>query len=155
MKIYNYDAITKEYKNWSIAEESPLEPGVFLFPANSTIKPPIETNDNEACIFESDNWTIVPDFRGLKYWTIDKEEVEIKDVNVVAPHDSYALYEDIPLTPEEIKEEKAYEAKLYLLNTDWIVTKISELQLEGVDVEPLKVKYAAELAERKLMREVV
>jgi len=52
-------------------------------------------------------------------------------------------------------QEKASEAKAYLSSTDWIVTKISELQLEGVDVEPLKVKYAAELAERKLMREVV
>jgi len=51
--------------------------------------------------------------------------------------------------------QKVSEAKAYLASTDWIVTKIAELQLEGVDVEPLKVKYAAELAERKLMREVV
>ena len=52
-------------------------------------------------------------------------------------------------------KQKASEAKSYLSSTDWIVTKIAELQLEGVDVEPLKVKYATELAERKLMREVV
>ena len=51
--------------------------------------------------------------------------------------------------------QKVSEAKAYLASTDWIVTKIAELQLEGVDVEPLKVKYATELAERKLMREVV
>ena len=47
------------------------------------------------------------------------------------------------------------EALIYLASTDWIITKITELQLEGVDVEPLKVKYADELAKRKLMREVV
>jgi len=51
--------------------------------------------------------------------------------------------------------QKVSEAKAYLASTDWIVTKIAELQLEGVDVEPLKGKYATELAERKLMREVV
>ena len=56
---------------------------------------------------------------------------------------------------EQAKLEKVSEAKAYLASTDWIVTKIAELQLEGVDVEPLKTKYADELAERKLMREVV
>ncbi len=52
-------------------------------------------------------------------------------------------------------QEKASEAKSYLASTDWIVTKIAELQLEGGDVEALKVKYTNELAERKVMREVV
>ena len=56
---------------------------------------------------------------------------------------------------EQENQKKIAEAKAYLASTDWIVTKIAELQLEGVDVEPLKVKYADELAERKLMREVV
>jgi len=65
-----------------------------------------------------------------------------------------------PILPQYVfvdyeAQEKASVAKAYLESTDWIVTKIAELQLEGVDVEPLKVKYADALAERKLMREVV
>ena len=51
--------------------------------------------------------------------------------------------------------QKVSEAKSYLASTDWIVTKIAEIQLEGGDVEPLKTKYEVELAERKVMREVV
>jgi hypothetical protein len=56
---------------------------------------------------------------------------------------------------DQKKANDITEAKQYLAESDWIVTKIAELQLEGVDVEPLKAKYADELAERKLMREVV
>ena len=62
-------------------------------------------------------------------------------------------------TDEEIAEQKAEQAKAeaqqYLNSTDWIVTKIAEIQLEGGDVEALKVKYTTELAERKLMRELI
>ena len=44
------------------------------------------------------------------------------------------------------------DAEQYLANTDWIVTKIAEIQLDGGDVEALKVKYEVELAERKVQR---
>jgi len=52
-------------------------------------------------------------------------------------------------------EQVKAEAQQYLNETDWIVTKIVEIQLAGGDVEALKTKYATELAERKLMREVI
>ena len=52
-------------------------------------------------------------------------------------------------------EQAKAEAQQYLNETDWIVTKIAEIQLEGGDVEALKVKYATKLAERKLMRELI
>jgi transcriptional/translational regulatory protein YebC/TACO1 len=52
-------------------------------------------------------------------------------------------------------EQVKAEAQQYLNETDWIVTKISEIQLAGGDVEALKVKYATELSERKLMRELI
>ena len=73
----------------------------------------------------------------------------IAEGNTIAPQ----------FTDEEIAKQKAEQAKAkaqqYLNETDWIVTKIAEIQLAGDDVEALKVKYATELAERKLMREVV
>ena len=63
MKIYNYHRDTGEFINESIANESPLEPGVYLIPANATqIKPPA-VSANEAAVFV-DGWQVVPDFRG-------------------------------------------------------------------------------------------
>lgn len=56
MKIYNYD-INGIYTNSSDADESPLEPGIYLIPANATtVEPPI-TTDNEVAIFDGQSWT--------------------------------------------------------------------------------------------------
>ena len=38
--VYNYDPITKEFVSIGYAQESPLEPGVFLIPAYATETPP-------------------------------------------------------------------------------------------------------------------
>jgi hypothetical protein len=73
----------------------------------------------------------------------------IAEGNTIAPQ----------FTDEELAEQKAEQAKAeaqqYLNETDWIVVKIAEIQLEGGDVEALKTKYATELAERKIMRELI
>jgi hypothetical protein len=73
----------------------------------------------------------------------------IAEGNTIAPQ----------FTDEEIAKQKAEQAKAeaqqYLNETDWIVVKIAEIQLAGGDVEVLKVKYATELSERKLMRELI
>jgi len=58
-------------------------------------------------------------------------------------------------TAEQLSEQAKSKAQQYLNSTDWIVTKIAEIQLAGGDVEALKVKYATELTERKLMRELI
>jgi hypothetical protein len=96
-----------------------------------------------------------PEF-GLIPITLAKDDPETAEL-FEEYKDSAEPYE--PPLPEELKEQarlkKVSEAKSYLESTDWIVTKITEIQLAGGDVEALKVKYATELAERKLMREVI
>ena len=89
----------------------------------------------------------------LPKWAIDAVDLhETETKNLLEAEKAELKY----LESDEYKNLIAIsEAKSYLASTDWIVTKIAELQLEGVDVEPLKTKYADELAERKLMREVV
>ena len=57
MKIYNYD-LQGKYTGESVADESPLETGVYLIPAKATnIKPPI-TKANEVAVFDGQVWNI-------------------------------------------------------------------------------------------------
>lgn len=59
------------------------------------------------------------------------------------------------LASEAIKakqEQDIAEAKQYLAETDWIVTKIAEAEIEGLDTTGLKAKYVNELSERKAKR---
>ena len=70
MNIYNYDLNTYEYTCRSIADESPLEPNIYLLPAYSTeIKPP-ETSVNETAVFSEikNQWSVVADYRNIELW---------------------------------------------------------------------------------------
>mgnify|MGYP001559909193 FL=1 len=54
--IYNYDPQTGVFVAEMLADESPLEPGVFLIPANATDVPP----PSQAHSWRDGNWIIVP-----------------------------------------------------------------------------------------------
>lgn len=56
MIIYNYSPITKEYLGVSFPDESPLEPGIFLIPANATITPPPIVPEGSFAVFENNIW---------------------------------------------------------------------------------------------------
>ena len=58
MKTYNYAPDTGIFHTESLADESPLEPGVFLIPAYATtIKPPKATLPKVA-VFKDNKWSI-------------------------------------------------------------------------------------------------
>jgi hypothetical protein len=62
--IYNYHQETGELISMSIADESPLEPGVALVPAHATtIKPP-KTGAREVAVFAGGQWQVKADWRG-------------------------------------------------------------------------------------------
>lgn len=67
--------------------------------------------------------------------------------------------EDIIITTENAilleASNKLSEAKTYLADTDWIIVKISEMQLEGVDINILKEKYKEELINRTYYRNLI
>jgi hypothetical protein len=74
MLVYNYSSEFKFYTSTSEADESPLEPGVWLIPAHATtIEPPTCTED-QIVIFHEDKqeWEIVD-----KVVEEYKEEVEV------------------------------------------------------------------------------
>ena len=58
MKIYNYNPENGYFVGESLADESPLEPGVYLIPAHATkIAAPKATKDKIA-IFINDGWEL-------------------------------------------------------------------------------------------------
>jgi hypothetical protein len=58
MKTYNYAPDTGIFHVEGLADESPLEPGVFLIPAYATtLKPPKATLPNVA-VFKDGKWSI-------------------------------------------------------------------------------------------------
>lgn len=61
MKIYNYHPYTNEYVGDSVADESPLEPGVYHIPAFATLVEPLDPKENHAIVFnvEANEWTYI------------------------------------------------------------------------------------------------
>lgn len=58
MKVYNYD-VNGKYTNESIADESPLEEGVFLIPAMATDKQPLLHKDGFDVIWIGTKWEYI------------------------------------------------------------------------------------------------
>lgn len=121
MNIYNYDLNTYEYICMSVADESPLEPNIYLLPAYSTkIKPP-ETLVNETAVFsESKNkWDVVADYRNTELWN---KETAQKIISVLGE------------TPEElnattIKPTANYQ-KWDEITSSWVTDETAQLSAQ-------------------------
>ena len=64
IKAYFYDARTGLYIGETVADESPLEPGVFLMPRHATeVAPPDELPEKFAAFWRTGAWSVeaVPD----------------------------------------------------------------------------------------------
>ena len=58
--IYNFNPVTGQFLGADMARESPMEPGVFLIPANSTTVEPPACGANEQLIFKEGGWAVEP-----------------------------------------------------------------------------------------------
>jgi hypothetical protein len=56
IEVYSFNPITKEYTGIVIADESPLEVGVYLLPANSTTEKPPKQSDQYIIIWDGKKW---------------------------------------------------------------------------------------------------
>ena len=137
MKIYNYHSEYKYFINTSIADESPLEPGVFLIPAHSTTIEPPTCESNQIQIFNGTSWDIVEDKRGTYYTTVSSDNIQIQLIENYNPLE--APENSTKEVPPEIPEG------YYLIWDDgWVVKQKTVLNPEeklrksGLTVEELK-----------------
>lgn len=86
--IYHYHPQTSIFLGTTEADESPLEPGVFLLPAHATEAQPPVAGDREAAVFGEDGWTLQPDWRGTVYYTADGARHEITALGETPPADA-------------------------------------------------------------------
>ena len=58
MNIYHYDATTGAFCFAGVADESPLEPGVFLIPACATTLAPPKVSESQIAVFRDGGWIV-------------------------------------------------------------------------------------------------
>jgi hypothetical protein len=123
----------------------------------ATKQVPIDYSDNEDYV-TFDEWMAEREVVTLTRTVFDEDGNEVEeeyeaDGDLIRSFEVGAIppFEESDLHLQMVKDK----AQAYLNSTDWIVTKIAEIQLAGGDVEALKAKYATELTERKLMRELI
>lgn len=85
MMIYQSNPDTGEYVGSREARKNPLEPGRYLIPRGAVTEAPPETIENEAAVLVGEEWQIVPDFRGVTYWTVKGEKVTIEALGETKP----------------------------------------------------------------------
>lgn len=54
--VYKYHPVSGIYVGQDHADESPLEPGVFLIPASATTKVPLSPKDGKYVVFVNGDW---------------------------------------------------------------------------------------------------
>jgi len=119
MKIYNYHPVTKEYIGKSIANESPLEEGVYLIPVNATDIQVPEFQAGKVAMFNenSQQWQQVSiEFANAETpLTLTNEE----KLNIIRQNRNQLLYEcdwtqlaDCPLSVAKIAEWASYRQQL-------------------------------------------
>lgn len=86
--IYRYHPLSGLFIGAEEADESPLEPGVFLIPAHATELPPPPVADHEVAVFAEAAWTLRPDWRGTVYYTADGARHEITALGEIPPADA-------------------------------------------------------------------
>ncbi len=128
MNIYNYDPVTKEFLSVEEADKSPLEPDVYLFPANSTtIATPsgLEKHKTPCFNIETKQWSIVDDYREVKLYSKETKEIvfaalgqtpEVLNATTLQPTNAYDTWDELTQTWVYDSSLETTEAKLVVDN---------------------------------------
>ena len=77
MQLFSYDPLTGAFAGAVVADESPLEPGVWLWPANTTDAEPPAAGPGQFPVYRAGEWHVVPDHRGEIWFDAQGEAVRV------------------------------------------------------------------------------
>jgi len=133
--LYHYHPATLEFVGVSIADESPLEPGVHVVPAHSTLIAPPDAPSGHVAIWDvvEESWSVIEDHRGEVWWVIETGgRVTISFLGDPSEH-GYTHIEPPPQIPTE-----------YTLPADlpWnrMTEEEAELVQDEIDTAPVKTR---------------
>ena len=137
MNVYNYDPVTKEFLSVEEADKSPLEPDVYLFPANSTtVAAPTELEEHKTPCFntETKQWSIVDDYREVKLYSKETKDIvfaalgqtpEALNATILQPTSAYDTW-------DELTQAWVYDSGLETTEAKSVVdTKVKALTQEA------------------------
>lgn len=85
MLIYNYHPETQAYLGSETADQSPLEPGVYLIPKHATATAPPDAPEGYKAAFIDGEWTLKQDQLGRVYWLADGSRHVVTSLSDVVP----------------------------------------------------------------------
>ena len=150
-KIYNYHPNTGEYLAQSRADESPLEPGVYLLPAHSTDLAPPQPPDTMVAVFRGGAWHLEEDHRGKTYWLADGSR---HTVSAIGPMRADALDKAPPPPPSQVALRKRNARNTALAATDWLVIRHQDDLLASRAPTLDETQLATLLRYRKALRDL-
>lgn len=139
--VYLYNEITNEFTGKFDAQESPLEPGVFITPVHSTKLAPPTISDNQVAVFSNGVWKLVEDYRGqVWYDTTTGAKVTVNFIGKLP--DNLAAEEPEVIVKAREHVELVNSASVALSKSDVTVIRCAE---DGVVVPALWIAYRKEL----------
>lgn len=121
MKVHNYDSVTGEYLGSANAQESPLEPGVFLVPAYATQQAPPAARVGFAACWRENAWAMVEDHRGERFWDASGAEVTVRELG--------PLPEGLSASPPEPDPNAGLDAQIIALEATVTQRRLREAAL--------------------------
>ena len=113
MKIYNFDAESRAFISEGRADESPLEPGVYLLPANATFEEPPKTQTGQGAFWDGVKWVVmeVPPIVELEDGKPSWDDIRfMRDCRLSAS--DWTQLPDVSLSSEKVAEWREYRKQL-------------------------------------------
>lgn len=116
MIAYNYHPQTGIYLGQSEADESPLEPGVFLLPAHSTFQTPPDDVDGKQIVWSGDGWKLQEIPKEPELQPPDPKPITWDDIrndrNMRLFMSDWTQLPDVTLSEEQVTAWRTYRQEL-------------------------------------------